>query len=304
MENEEIEQQIAALENEVDQIDEEIEQEEVEEVEETEEPFDLDAALDGLEAVNLDGKITDDEAIEAAKKRGWNEKGVDKFGHHVSAKEFLERTPFFRTIDRMRERQDKLNSEIENLKQQNQQIAAKSLADKEKLRQELKEEREKLLNQDFLDENDVKRARQINKELDQVEPEQKNGADPEIVKKFEESDKRFKSDNDWYGSDHKMTTTAEEIGVAYCKTYFDKHGVLPDPDEMHSHVLSEVKSIYPSKFMKKPTRVTQTGTRVVTNNQKQKKTLNDIPQEVRALAQEVMEATGMSAEQYLKTYKG
>ena len=300
MSNEEIEQQIKNLETEVEEV--ETPEEEVETPD-----FDLETVLESMEPIDLTGKITEEQAIEQAKKRGWNESGVDKFGHRLSAIEFLERTPFFRTIDKMKERQEKLNHDIEELKRQNQQIAAKSVADKQKLMAELKQEREKLLSKDYLDEDDIKQVKKINQQIEtdttETVPEKSN----EQYQAYIDAAERFKEANkEWYESDYQLTTNFDRIGEQYARDYHRENGILPDPQVLMDYAMAEIKRRFPEKFVKKqtPTRVTTTGTRVVTQQAKQKKTLNDIPEEIRGLAQEVMEATGMSVEQYLKTYRG
>ena len=68
-----------------------------------------------FEPISLEGKITEEEAREKAIERGWREDGQDKFGHQISAIEFLERAPLFHKMNLMR-------GDIDEIKQQNKKL--------------------------------------------------------------------------------------------------------------------------------------------------------------------------------------
>jgi hypothetical protein len=280
----------------------ELEQEEV--IKEPNEPeFDLDAALNGTEPVDLTGKISEEDAETKASERGWNKEGVDKYGHRISAVEFLERTPFFKKMDLMRGDIDKAQQQLNKVLEQNQQIAKKAIEDKKTLNEQLKAAKEKLLSQDFLDEEGIKQVKDIDSKIDANVITEPESEDP-IVQDYAIAKEEFKNDNDWYGSNRAMTALADKVGTEYAIKYEKDNGHLPDAKEFFKYVIDEVKQDFPDKPETARQTKVNSGNRVVTNtNKSKKKTLADLPEEAKALAKEVMEATGLTEDDYLKTYK-
>ena len=136
------------------------------------EDFDLDELLNSEQPIALAGVLTDDQAREEAEKRGWTEEGTDRFGHKVSAIEFLERAPFFKKINRMREDIDKQNEKIHSLAEQSKKIAQKSIEEKKRLNDQLKAAKEKLLNAEYLDADDVNKLKDIDRQIDETTVEE------------------------------------------------------------------------------------------------------------------------------------
>ncbi|MBT8449018.1 MAG: DUF4404 family protein, partial [Gammaproteobacteria bacterium] len=281
-----------------------------EEAEEAEEDFDLDAALNSDHPVALEGLITEEQAKEEASKRGWREDGKDRYGHKISAIEFLERTPFINRIDRLSESIEKQSQRIDDLAEQNKKIAQKSIEDKKKLNAELKEAKEKLLSNEVLDADDIQELKNLDSQIEQTEitedesdPQSKlSEEDKAMVSRYEAERDRFAENNDWYLKDEKKTKWAERIGVEYAQEHMTKNGVLPEPAEVFKHVASEMSEIMPETKARK-TRVASTTNRTVATKVKKSKSLDDIPEDQRAIAKEVMESTGISEEEYLNTYK-
>lgn len=296
-----------ALEAELKALEDNIETEEiVEEVEEVEEAeFDIDAALEGTEPVDLEGRITEDEAKERAIKRGWNENGQDKYGNRITAIEFLERTPFFKKMERMHSDIEAQDKKIRQLAEQSKLIAQKAVDDKTKLVAELKAAKENLLNNEILDQDNIAELKQIDKQIEenQVEETVETPEQNELAIEYEEKKLAFIQKNDWYEKDPALAAYADKKGVDYVNNYHQKHGTVPPPDELFSYVEREIEKDYPTKTPKRNTRVAARNTRTVTNRQSNKKTLNDLPEEMRPVAKMVMESAGLSEEEYLKTYE-
>jgi len=271
-----------------------------------EEPFDIDAAINSGEHVNLSDKVTQEQAEEAAKGRGWNEEGTDKYGHKISAIEFLERSSFFRKNDLLKGDIDEVNKKVTKLLEQNQQIAQKSINDKKKMLDDFEAEKTRILSEDFLDSDGINRLKEVDAGIAENTTESQPTANNEqIIEDYETAKVEFVKDNDWYQKDYKMTQLADDVGTKYAKDYYEEHNVLPAPEATFKAALDAVNEKYPAKekeVVKKATRVAS-GNRVVTQtNKPKKKTLADLPEDQRALAAEVMEATGQTEADYLSTY--
>ncbi|MBR9702878.1 hypothetical protein GOV10_02495, partial [Candidatus Woesearchaeota archaeon] len=163
---------LEALQNSIDesQIDDTPEQEETpgEEADESsDENFDLDSALDSFEPISLDGKITEDVAIEKATERGWRPDGKDKYGHQISAIEFLERTPLFHKMGLMREDVEDLKKQNKRIIEQNKKIAQSKINSDKKHVEELKAQKEKLLANDELDSEEIAELKDLDKQLEE-----------------------------------------------------------------------------------------------------------------------------------------
>jgi hypothetical protein len=268
--------------------------------------FDIDAAINSGEHVNLTEKITPEQAEEAAKARGWNPDGQDKFGHKVSPIEFLERASFFRKNDLLKGDIDKLDTKLNQVLEQNKQIAQKSIEDKRRMAEEFRVEKEKLLSGDFLDEEQIKRVRELDSGIaENTVNEVDTVVDNEqIVKDYSEAKEKFTTDNDWYGKNRAMTALADKVGTEYATDYEAKNGILPSPKDLFEYVLEEVNKDFPEpEKVKRVNKVSSSNRTVVTQKKTAKKTFADLPEDERAIAREVIEATGQTEEAYLSTYK-
>ena len=273
------------------------------EVQEAVEDFNIDEALDSYEPISLEGKITDEEAIEKATERGWREDGKDKFGHQISALEFLERTPLFHKMDLMRGDVEDLKKQNKKIIEQNKQIAQSKIDSDKKHVEDLKAQKETLLNNELLDADDIKELKTLDKQIDEAVVESPEVNETAVVQAYEDRKDKFMSENDWYNSNRAMTTLADSLGEKYIKDYNKEHGGVPDPEDLFEYVTEEIKKDFPD--MGKPqrqTRVASRNNRTIQTNHKTKKTLDDIPEDQRAIAKEVMESAGLSEDEYLKTY--
>jgi hypothetical protein len=288
-------------------INESLEDENLEadvDVEEEQTDFDIDEALNSAEPIDLTGKISDEDAEAKATERGWSKDGVDKYGHRISAIEFLERTPFFKKMDLMRGDIDRVNKQVEKLAKQNQQIAQKSIEDKKKLVEGFKAEKARILSGDYIDESGINDLKAIDEKIDAIDVEEAPNADKQIAEDYDIAKKEFKKANEWYETNRAMTIVADKVGTEWAIDYLNKYGEIPPPEETFNYALEEVKKEFPDLGKpKRPTRVNSPAGRTTTPTSKKKVSLSDIPEDARAIALEVMEATGQSEEDYLSTYK-
>ena len=266
--------------------------------------FNLDEALDSFAPISLDGKITHEEAEEKAAERGWRKEGKDKFGHQISAIEFLERTPLFHKMDLMRGDIEKQNNQIKKLAEQSKKIAQKSIEDKAKLVAELKESKEKLMSSELLDSDDIKELKSIDKQIEDNSTVEAADGDQDVINAYDDAKDNFVKGNEWYNSNRAMTTLADTLGKEYAEDYYKENKTLPDPQDLFNYVLDEVKKDFPDMGKpKRQTRVASNRNRTVANNKAPKKTLSDLPEDQQAIARLVMESAELSEEEYLKSYE-
>lgn len=285
-------------------------EEEIEEVieEPGEDEFDIDGALEGTDPIELEGRISEDEAKEKASERGWREDGVDRYGNRISAIEFLERTPFFTKIDKMHHDIEAQNEKIRQLAENSKLIAKKAVEDKQKLVAELKETKSKLLDNEVLDQDNILELKKIDKQIEDhsvIETDHGESSDEESAELAIEYEKKldnFKDKNEWYGKDRALAALADKLALDYVTEFNRENGHVPPPDDMFNHVVGEMKKDYPD-LGKKKTRVASTGRRTVVNKPVTKKTIDDLPEDQRAVARQVIDSIpDMDEEKYLKTY--
>jgi len=270
----------------------------------TNEPeFDLDEALDSFAPISLEGKITDEEAVAKASERGWREDGKDKYGHKISAIEFLERTPLFHKMDLMRGDIEKQDVQIKKLAEQSKKIAKKSIEEKERLVSELKAAKDALLGEEVLDKDDINKLKAIDKQIEDNSTVESSSED-EIVAAYDDAKEQFTKNNEWYENNRAMTTLADSLGKEYAENYYKKHNLLPDPDDLFKYVVKEVEKDFPDMGkQKRQTRVASNRNRTVANSRIPKKTLADLPEDQQAVARLVMESAELTEEEYLKSYE-
>lgn len=266
--------------------------------------FDIDEALDSFAPISLEGKISDEEAEAKAGERGWRKEGKDKFGHQISAIEFLERTPLFHKMDLMRGDIEKQNVEIKKLANQSKKIAQKSIEDRKKLVDDFKAEKEQLLASELLDKDDIDKLKTIDKQIEDNSTVEAADGDQEVIDAYDVAKDDFIKGNEWYNSNRSMTALADTLGKEYAENYYRENKTLPNPEELFNYVVDEVKKDFPDMGkQKKQTRVASNRNRTVATTSKPKKTLSDLPEDQRAIARLVMESAELSEEEYLKSYE-
>jgi len=265
----------------------------------------------------VDEVIEDPEPTEKEQEAmdlGWRPDGKDRDGNTLSADEYLARKPLFNKIHNLNEKlddqsrtQDRLQKQIETLSEHNKKIAEAKIKEREAFLDQLKDAKEQALT-----DLNVAQVREIDTQIDQVREEistqpvfEGNEATPEVSP----AAKKFVEENDWYEKDLGLATVADDIGKRLVQEKI-KEGIKPEDiiqyeTEILTKAADEVKALYPHKFEKKPrqTKVGSNRNRQPITPTETKKTLNDLPEDQRAIAREVMESTGQTEDQYLETYK-
>lgn len=281
----------------IENIEENIEEEVIDD-------FDIDAALEGTEPVDLAGKISDEDALAKAVERGYNPEGKDKYGHKISAIEFLERTTFFNKQKLMQKDIDRISKQAEKLARDNQKIAKKSIEDRNKLIADFKAEKEKLLSSDYLDQEAIDKVKKIDSDIESVSVDTVSDADQQMISDYDEAKLDFKKNNEWYENNRAMTILADKVGTDYANDYLNKYGELPPPNETFDYTLKEVKKDFPD--LGKPprqTRVNSPANRTVVQRQKPTgKTWEDLPKSVQEAAEMIIASTGDTKAEYLAKY--
>lgn len=240
-----------------------------------------------------------------AKDLGWNPEGQDRDGNTLSAEEFLARKPLFNKIKNQNQRLEEQNGKLtalekqmEKLAKDNQSIAAAKIKEREAFLEQLKQAKEVAL-----DELKVDEVRHIDNQMEKVREELSKPAEEPAKEQYVSPDYNdFVAENEWAKDETSaMYDSAERIAIRYKQV----HPEATDK-ELYGHIHKEIRDAYPHKFETKPVRRQGVGN----NNQRQpikpvvtKKTLSDLPEDQRAIAQEVMESTGQTIDEYLEVYK-
>jgi regulator of replication initiation timing len=245
-----------------------------------------------------------------AKDHGWNPEGKDRDGNTLSADEYLARKPLFNKIHNLQdklsasdERYKGLEGQVGQLVEQNKQIAADKIKERETLMDQLAAAKENALTN-----LDVDQVRAIDDKMDTVRkelketPETKAPVTNEITPAYQE----FIDENEW-AKDESSALYSEVTRIAENFVQSNvKAGNKITEAEVYAHAAKQVKELYPHKFEDNTAPRTP---KIGNNNQRQpikpvvtKKTINDIPEEQRAIAKEVMESTGQTIDEYLAVY--
>lgn len=281
------------------------------EKEPTENDFDLKAALSGEFPPNLsqlieDGALTEEQIITEAGSRGWTEEGKgDKYGHKISAIEFLERTPQFNTIKGLKDRLDRQEKQITKMADVTRKAAAKSIEKQQKLMTQLEVAKKELLNKEYLDQDDVNKVKTIDNQMDSVREDISTAEtvtnDEDI---WDEALLDFVADNPWYGGNSGLTEAAQVFAKQYTKNNKDS-----TPEDYYSNIKNKMLEKYGEQLMFPQEEKTQRRPNIGSNRNRQplqphkkEKSISDLPEDQRAIAREVMEDAGLSEAEYMKTY--
>jgi len=228
-----------------------------------------------------------------AKEFGWNPDGQDRDGNKLSADEFLARKPLFNKIRNQSEELSEIKTLLHELKSDNRKITEEGIKEKESLLSQLKEAKES-----HLDNLDVDKVREIDKQIDSVREEIASKSQPE-----EQAEspyfKDFVKDNDWASNDNSPLSIASE-GIA--RRYIQTNPNASDK-EMYQHIHDQVRKDFPEKFQEKPrsSKVASAKSRATTEyGKKQALTLSDLSPEDQKVVSVMAERTGKTTDEYLK----
>lgn len=237
---------------------------------------------------------------------GWKPEGKDKDGNTLSADEFLSRRPLFNKIKNQREELDEIKKLVAELREDNKKIAQASIKEKQELLQELKEAREKAL-----DDLDADEVRNLDKRIENVQEE--------IVTKPEEKDDKteyvspywngFLEKNEWASNPDSALYHA---GMGMARQFLTMHPEYAEPGKdgpMYDYVHKKIREEFPEKFQ--DSKPQKSGNKVASStkrstgsySRKKQVTLADLPEDEREVVRVMMRATGKTEEEYLKNYE-
>lgn len=243
-----------------------------------------------------------------AKDHGWNPDGKDRDGNTLSADEFLARKPLFNKIHNLQDKlEDKdrqigeINKRVDTLVDHNKKIAESKVKERKDLLEQLAEAKD-----DALESLDKERVRAIDKEMENVRTE----INEAVVPDFEPVEQRvspdfadFAKDNEWANDKESALYSAAEV---MAKNYgAANQGREITDKELYDHIHKGIRELYPHKFKEtKQPKIGRNQQRTPIEQPKKGHSIDDLPEDQRSIANEVMEATGMTIDDYFKTYQG
>lgn len=255
------------------------------------------AAIDGEDAETNDDPGTeipsDDytEVEQEAMLRGWKPEGVEG-KPNLSAEEFMGRQPFYEEIHSLKRETRKLKDGIQSLMKERELIRNKAREDTIKELQQQKIE--------AMDEQNHQRVIEID---DQIAAERNAAAADERDNASEATNTEFTEwleDNSWYNSDDAMKAYADKIGAGIAHTNPNM-----SRSDIYEEVTKEVKAHFPAKFAGsrrgQGTSVEGAG-KGRSSKRTSKYSVADLPEEAQQLMPTILRATGMTEEEYIKSY--
>lgn len=234
------------------------------------------------------------ESEEKARAQGWVPKD-DYKGDPAKwrdADAFLEVGSKINAVQK--ERNEKLTSEVLELKKTMQQLVNDQQAQKEKAVEKaikaLKAERAEAINQ-----GDGERVNAIDDQIDATKEQAKASKDAIENPDF----KSWHKENEWYLKDKVLTAEANDL--------FDKltrSGGFGNAQEVYDTITSELKDRFPNKFKNPNREEPSTVERNEAAPRKKGKTFADLPSDAKAACEKyVRDIPGYSREKYLATYE-
>lgn len=239
--------------------------------------------------------------VEEARSKGWvsEEEWNGNPEDWVDAGEFLRRAPLFKQISNMRSEMKKLREAVTWQQSHYEQMLKRQ---KEQMITKLKQER-----MEALQESDLERVTQIEADLEKAQqtPVPQNPAvNTNVPPEFQ----AWMDDNYWYTADPKLRLEADTYG----SLIGEQINRGQRPQMAYSDILKEVTNYirkeYPEKFGKpRSTPKVESGNdqpKQSTARSRKGKTFSDIPEEHRTMAKTIMRSTGMTKDEYAKSYFG
>jgi len=220
---------------------------------------------------------------------GWKPEGKDKDGNSLSAQEYMARKPLFNKIHNLNDRIGELENMVKSVQGDSKKMAQAFIKEKADLQTQLKAQREQALT-----DLDTDKVRELDKQIEQVNEVTQAQA-------YSESDwnkgyMSFLKENAWYDQYAGMAKAADIIGKDYMRG-----NPQASPDDLYSHVATEIKKEFPDRFEEKKThsKVTSSNKRPANGNQKTKVKLSDFDEETQKVYKVMANAVGKTIEEYL-----
>lgn len=216
-----------------------------------------------------------EEEFNEAVKQGWNPDFQGK--NPRTAREYLDRTSFFKKIDAQNKNINQLKSQVQFFMDRAE--AAEQTA-REELKTDLKEARK-----DALRDEDYDRVQEIDDELLDIRDEERDAKNKKKTDVDEEDDNvsepsegynEWLTENKWYDSaSPAYNKKLHKIADTIAKDYIDEYGEPEDEDEsleLLDHVSKEIKTRYKEHFMNKKRQKPSSVEGDTKNNRRKKST--------------------------------
>lgn len=240
-----------------------------------------------------------------AMERGWdpNFEGDDN-KRAISAEEFLDRQQLYDDLRKRGRDNKRLQKAVDELRESHKIVAQQAY---KRARRELEKEK-----REAYEDGDTNRALEIDKEMHDLDEDQKKvtSSDDSQVdqQEYAEVFEQFKQENPWYDKDPELRGYADMIGSGMINMNPEK--AQSDPENFFAEVAAEVRRRFPDKFKNDSRKRGNSGAAVEGdrggsgNRGGKKRTLKDLPEEHRTVAQRIVETGVMTEEEYVKDYFG
>lgn len=253
-----------------------------------------------VEPDNAERELTDIE--QQAAERGWDpDFQGDENKRAISAEEFLDRQKLYDDLRKRGRENKELRSELETLKANDKKFAKRIYEQAKKDLQAQKKAAYEEGDTDKVVETD-ERLRELDKEQEEFDKA------PQTDNSAQEAFSEWVSKNPWYQNDPDLAAYADGAGPRVAQEHphlVDTNGNIINHEEFLQKVAEKTKKAFPDKFKGTTRRQAVEGDTGNTGGSGKKKyTIKSLPEEERAVAKRVLEATGMKEEDYMKRYLG
>ena len=237
------------------------------------------------------------ETEQKAREMGWSPEGPsDPNKRAISAEEFLDRQKLYDDLKKRGKELRQYKEELEALKESHKKIAKQSY---DRALQDLKKEKK-----EAYDEGDTDKIVEVDEKIRQTEQErdreEQTASKQDNSEEMKEAFQNWAKENPWYENDQDLKEVADAIGH---KLQAEDPNIVNDPEEFLSKVTEKVKKASPEKFKGQKRQNPVEGEKN-SGGGKKKYSIKSLDEDTRRVAKRVMEATGMSEEQYMRDYLG
>lgn len=237
------------------------------------------------------------ETQQKAKEHGWDPSFEgDENKRAISAEEFLDRQKLYDDLRKRGKELRQYKEELEALKESHQKIAKQSY---ERALQDLKKEKK-----EAYDEGDTDKIVEVDEKIRQTEQErdqEQQTASRQDNTQMQEAFQSWVKENPWYENDPDLREVADAIGN---KLQAEDPNIVNDPDEFLGKVVEKVKRASPEKFKGQKRQNPVEAEKGSEGGGKKKYSIKSLDEDTRRVAKRVMDATGMSEQDYMAQFYG
>jgi len=218
-----------------------------------------------------------------------------------TAEQFLELQPLYDDLRKKNRELKKYREEIDSLKSNDKKFAKRIY---EQAKKDLQAKKKTAY-----EEGDTDKVVEVDEELRGLDKEQEEfNKAPQIDNSAQEAFSEWVAQNPWYQNDPDLAAYADGAGPRVVQEnphLADSNGNVINHEEFLKKVTEKTKKAFPDKFKGTTRRQAVEGDTGNTGGSSKKKyTIKSLPEDERAVAKRVLEATGMKEEDYMKRYLG